>query len=292
MARHDPPGEGAEEERVTATLENPTPTPVAIGGARGGPDRPTLREDRWWVESVVTVTVLTAFVVYSTWAAFINKDYFAGADLHRNLLSPFYSPCLAASCVVGSHPRVVAEWWSLSPALLILIFPLGFRLTCYYYRKAYYRSFWWSPPACAVADAHGSYTGESRFPLILQNVHRYFFWILLIFNVLLTIDAVAAFSQPGVGDGWGISVGTVVLLANAVFLWLYSLSCHACRHFCGGAVRSFAKHPVRHKLWKLVTPLNAHHMRFAWISLFGVALCDLYVRLVASGTIHDAGFHF
>ena len=123
-------------------------------------------------------------------------------------------------------------------------------------------------------------------------MHRYFFWILLIFNVLLTIDAVEAFSQPGVGDGWGISVGTVVLLANAVFLWLYSLSCHACRHFCGGAVRSFAKHPVRRKLWKLVTPLNAHHMRFAWISLFGVALCDLYVRLVASGTIHDPGFHF
>ena len=41
-----------------------------------------------------------------------------------------------------------------------------------------------------------------------------------------------------------------------------------------------------------VTPLNAHHMRFAWISLFGVALSDLYVRLVASGTIHDPGFHF
>ena len=57
-------------------------------------------------------------------------------------------------------------------------------------------------------------------------------------------------------------------------------------------MRSFAKHPTRHKLWKFVTPLNAHHMRFAWISLFGVALCDLYVRLVASGTIHDPGFHF
>ena len=90
----------------------------------------------------------------------------------------------------------------------------------------------------------------------------------------------------------GLSVGAAVLTLNACFLWLYSLSCHACRHFCGGQVKSFAKHPIRHKLWKLVTPLNAHHMRFAWISLFGVALCDLYVRLVASGTIHDPGFHF
>ena len=109
-------------------------------------------------------------------------------------------------------------------------------------------------------------------------------------NAILTYDAVESFRQPGVGIG--ISVGTVILCLNASFLWLYSISCHACRHFCGGQVKSFAKHKTRYKLWKFVTPLNAHHMRFAWISLFGVALCDLYVRLVASGTIHDAGFHF
>jgi hypothetical protein len=281
---------------VTTTVEHApgTPgTPVALGGARGGPDKPTLREDRWWLEPVVTVTILTCFVIYSTWAAFINKDYYVGSGVGRNLISPFYSPCLTGSCVTGSHPfGVLIEAWHISPALLILIFPLGFRLTCYYYRKAYYRSFWWSPPACAVADAHGSYTGETRIPLVLQNIHRYFFWVLLIFNTILTIDAVEAFRQPGQPSGWGISVGAGVLTLNACFLWLYSLSCHACRHFCGGQVKSFAKHPIRHKMWKFVSPLNAMHMRFAWISLFGVALCDLYVRLVASGTIHDYGFHF
>ncbi|MGP0028932.1 MAG: hypothetical protein ACLPVF_00315 [Acidimicrobiales bacterium] len=278
---------------MTTTVETVPGTPVAIGGPRGGPDTTTLRRDHWWVEPVVTVVILAAFVVYSTWAAFINKNYSVGAAEHRNLLSPFYSPCLAGSCVPGSHPfGVWFTFWELSPALLILIFPLGFRLTCYYYRKAYYRSFWWSPPACAVADAHGSYSGETRFPLIIQNVHRYFFWILLLFNAILTYDAVEAFRQPGTPSGWGISVGTAVLCANAAFLWLYSLSCHACRHFCGGQVKSFARHPTRHKMWKFVSPLNAHHMRFAWISLFGVALCDLYVRLVASGTIHDPGFHF
>jgi hypothetical protein len=289
---------------VTTTIENapgtppppPTPTPVALGGVRGGPDVPTLRKDRWWLEPAVTFSVLTAFVVYSTYAAFVNKDYYdgtTGATMHRNLISPFYSPCLTGSCVTGSHPfGVLIEAWHISPALLILIFPLGFRLTCYYYRKAYYRSFWLSPPACGVADAHGSYTGETRLPLILQNVHRYFFWILLIFNTILTIDAVEAFRQPGAPSGWGISVGTVVLCLNATCLWLYSLSCHACRHFCGGQVKSFAKHPVRHKLWKAVSPLNAMHMRFAWLSLVVVALSDLYVRLVASGTIHDPGFHF
>jgi hypothetical protein len=262
-----------------------TVTPVAIGGARGGPDVPTLRKDGWWVQPLVTATVLLAFAAYATWAAFVNKDYYAGATMHRNLLSPLYSPCLAQSCVPGSHPSWVISWWTLSPALLILIFPLGFRLTCYYYRKAYYRSIWFSPPACGVADAHGSYSGESKFPLILQNIHRYFFYFLLIFNVILTIDAIEAFRQPGLGIG--VTIGTLVLCFNAVFLWLYSLSCHACRHACGGSLRRFSEHPIRHRLWKMVTPLNAKHMNIAWVSLVFVAFTDLYVRLVASGTITD-----
>jgi hypothetical protein len=143
--------------------------------------------------------------------------------------------------VPGSHPGTVITWWTISPALLILIFPLGFRMTCYYYRKAYYRSFWQAPPACAVSDGHGSYTGESRFPLLLQNVHRYFFYFGLVFNVILTIDAVMAFRQPGIGIGF--SVGTAVLVINATLLWLYSLSCHACRHLCGGGVKQFSAVP-------------------------------------------------
>ncbi len=56
------------------TLEDATVTPVVLGGARGGPDVPTLRKDRWWVQPVVTVTVLTAFVVYATWAAFVEQE--------------------------------------------------------------------------------------------------------------------------------------------------------------------------------------------------------------------------
>ena len=272
------------------TLEDAKVTPVVLGGVRGGPSVPTLRKDRWWIQPVVTVTVLTAFVGYATWAAFVNKNYYVGAAMHRNLISPFYSPCLTESCVPGSHPGTVITWWTISPALLILVFPLGFRLTCYYYRKAYYRSFWWAPPACAVSDSHGSYTGESRFPLILQNIHRYFVYAGLVFNVLLTIDAIMAFQQPGVGIGF--SVGTAVLLVNASLLWLYSLSCHSCRHLCGGGVKQFSQSPIRHRIWKTLTPLNAKHMYFAWASLLFVAFTDLYVRLVASGTIRDYGFHF
>jgi hypothetical protein len=178
---------------------------------------------------------------------------------------------------------------TISPALLILIFPLGFRMTCYYYRKAYYRSFWFSPPACAVAEPHDKYTGETRFPLLFQNAHRWFFYAGLVFNVLLTVDAILAFRNPE--KHWGhMSVGTLVLLANATFLWLYSLSCHTCRHTIGGRLRNFSKHPVRYKAWTFVSVLNHKHQNFAWISLFGVALADLYVRQVASGAITN--FYF
>jgi hypothetical protein len=183
-------------------------TQVVLGGTRGGPDVPTLRTDRWWLQPVVTVSILTAFVIYSTWSAFNPHNYYAGAALGRDLISPFYSPCLASSCAAGSRAGFFLQGWPLSPALLILIFPLGFRLTCYYYRRSYYRAFWWSPPACAVSDKHATYSGETRFPLIMQNAHRYFFYAGLVFNALLTYDAIRAFHQPGIG--WGVTVGTLV----------------------------------------------------------------------------------
>jgi len=269
-----------------STVEQTRPTPVRLGGVRGGPDSVrTLRRDQWWRSPTITVVVLTSFVVYSTWAAFQNRYYFVGSASHRDLISPFYSPCLAGSCVPGSHPSFTWSWWEISPAILILIVPLGFRFTCYYYRRAYYRGFWQSPPACAVADAHGSYRGESRFPLIIQNVHRYFFYLGLVLNVILTIDAVVSYGEPGLGVG--VSIGSLVLTVNAVLLWSYSLSCHACRHLCGGNVNRFSAHPLRAKVWKLLTPLNARHMQIAWLSLVFVALTDLYVRLVAAGVFSD-----
>ncbi len=260
-------------------------TKVVLGGTRGGPETTTLRSDRWWVQPVATVSVLSAFVIYSTWAAFQNKNYYVGALMHRDEISPLYSPCLTGSCAPGAAHGIWFSWWTISPALLILIVPLGFRLTCYYYRRSYYRAFWWSPPACAVADAHTNYSGETRFPLVMQNLHRYFFYAGLVFNVILTYDAVRAFREPGIG--WGVSVGTLVLVVNATLLWLYSLSCHACRHLCGGGVRSFSAHPLRYRFWKMLTPLNSKHMNLAWASLIFVGLTDVYIRLVASGALTD-----
>lgn len=246
----------------------------------------TLRTDRWWVQPAITVAVLLAFVVYATWRAFENAYYYA-----TPYLSPFYSPCIATNCVPGTEDlgTWVGDWWTLSPALLILVFPLGFRMTCYYYRKAYYRSFWASPPACAVAEPHRKYTGETRAPLILQNSHRWFFYAGLVFNVILTYDAILGFRNA---DGeWGhMGLGTVFLLTNATLLWLYSLSCHSCRHAVGGRLKSFSKHPMRYWAWTWVSRLNTRHPLFAWLSLFGVAFADFYVRMLAAGTISDPTF--
>ena len=271
---------------MSSTLEELKPVPVALGGVRAGPDVRTLRRDSWWASPLATAAFLATFVAYTTWAALQNANYFVGSAQHRDLISPLYSPCIVGSCVAGAHGGLVLHWWTISPALLALVIPGGFRVTCYYYRKAYYRSFWRSPPACAVADGHRRYTGETRFPLILQNLHRYFWVLALVFNVILTVDAIMAFRMPGAG-GIGVSVGTIVLVVNAVFLWLYSASCHFCRHICGGNVNRFSAHPLRYRLWKLFTPLNAKHMQIAWASLVMVGLADLYVRLVASGWIVD-----
>jgi hypothetical protein len=162
-------------------------------------------------------------------------------------------------------------------------------MTCYYYRKAYYRSFWLSPPACAVAEPHRRYTGETRLPLIGQNVHRYFLYAALIINVILFYDAVLAFRDET--GAWGhMGLGTLILLANAVLLFLYSLSCHSCRHIVGGRINNFSRHPLRYKAWGLVSQLNGRHMQLAWASLLSVAFADFYVFLLATGTITDLRF--
>ncbi|MEV4431752.1 hypothetical protein [Streptomyces sp. NPDC049555] len=243
-----------------------------------------LRRDRWWLTPAATAAGLLAFVAYSTWRAFAGDHYYAAP-----YVSPFYSPCLAANCVDmngGADWQLIGSWWRLSPALLILIFPLGFRLTCYYYRKAYYRGFWASPPACAVPEPHARYSGETRFPLILQNVHRYFFYFAVLVAGVLTFDAVLAFRDAH--GAWGhMGLGTLVLLANIVLIWAYTLSCHSCRHIVGGRLRTFSKHPVRYRMWGWVSALNARHMLLAWASLVSVAVADLYVYLVSSGAFAD-----
>jgi hypothetical protein len=246
----------------------------------------TLRQDRWWLSPLTTFVVFSGFVVFATWRAFMSTDYYSAP-----YISPFFSPCLATSCVEGSADlgTPVGDWWPLSPALIILIFPLGFRLTCYYYRKAYYRGFWLSPPACAVAEPHARYSGETRIPLILNNIHRYFWYAAVLVAVVLTYDTVLTFRDE-TGEWGHMGLGTLIYLVNIAFIWLYTTSCHSCRHIMGGRLRHFSKHPLRYRMWTHASRLNAQHPFYAWVSLFSVAVVDFYVYLLATGTIEDVRF--
>ncbi|MGW5242072.1 hypothetical protein ACWEOW_24335 [Monashia sp. NPDC004114] len=265
----------------------------SVPGGVGTPGRArlaerTLRVDRWWVQPVVTFVLLTLWLLYALVRTVSQRAYFV-EEYHY--LSPFSSPCVSESCIPAS--RDFGTWFGEFPpfvpfALFILPFLLGFRLTCYYYRKAYYRSFWLSPPACAVAEPHGSYTGETRFPLILQNIHRYFFYAALVVSALNTYDAIRAFH--GADGGFGIGLGTVIMVVNVCFLWLYTTSCHSCRHLIGGRLKHFSKHPVRYRAWTVVSRLNTRHMELAWITLGTLMLTDAYIALVSIGAITDLRF--
>lgn len=275
---------------MTATAPRGTGA-VSPGPGDGGPPprraaiaERTLRTDRWWVQPLLTVVVLVLFIAYSTFRAFQNAHYYA-----EPYISPFYSPCITTRCEGDSFPEFFTGPVWISPAIYILVLPLGIRLTCYYYRKAYYRSFWLSPPACAVAEPHRRYTGETRLPLLGQNIHRYFLYAALVFNVILFYEAVNAFKDE-TGEWGHMGLGTLILLVNAVLLFLYSVSCHSCRHIVGGRLNNFSRHPLRYRAWGLVSRLNARHMQYAWVSLFTVALADFYVFLLATGTITDLRF--
>ncbi len=253
--------------------------------ARAAISARTLRTDRWWVSPLVTAIVLGVFVVYTGVRLFMRNDYLV-AEYHY--LTPLYSPCLSASCAPGSsHLGTLLPAFPLALPLPILIFPIlaGFRASCYYYRKAGYRAFLLSPPGCAVTEPGMRYAGETRFPLILQNLHRYFFYLASALLLINTYDAVLAFFPAN--GGFGIGLGSLVLLINVAMLWLYSLSCHACRHIFGGRLKHFSKHPIQYWFWTQLSKLNGRHMQFAWTSLITVMLTDFYIMAVAAGWIAD-----
>jgi hypothetical protein len=229
----------------------------------------TRRRDNWWAGPIATAFGLLAFVAYSPWAAFQGAHYISGP-----YLSPFYSPLIEI------------DWIPLSPAFLILWAPGGFRATCYYYRKAYYRALFLTPPACAVGGKPQKYNGE-RALLIVQNLHRYFLYPALALVVILWLDAIHAFFFA---DGFGMGVGTIVLVLNAFFLMSFTFGCNSLRHLVGGNVDCYscaAFGQQRYKAWKIVSWFNERHMLWAWVSLFWVGFADLYVRLCSMGIIQD-----
>ena len=250
----------------------------------------TARRDTWWLQPLVVFLALSTFIVYSTWAAFQNAHYWLPGT---NYLSPFYSPEIFGDSPhswFGAKPGFWPSWMPFSPALLILWAPGGFRFTCYYYRGAYYKAFWSDPPACMVGEPRNQYLGERSFPLIVQNIHRYFLYIALVFIGLLAHDVWKALWFTDIAGGeehFGIGVGTIVLLVNTILLGGYTLSCHSLRHLIGGLFDRLSEHPVRRKAYNCVTCVNAKHMNFAWFSLCSVGFADLYIRMCSMGIWHD-----
>jgi hypothetical protein len=251
----------------------------------------TSRRDAWWVQPIFVGLALSAFVIYSTWAALQGQDYWFGP-----YLSPFYSPEIVGGSphsLFGPRPASWPSWLPFSPALLVLWAPAGFRLTCYYYRGAYYKALWADPPSCTVGEPRHSYRGEHAFPLILQNVHRYFLYFALVFLLFLAHDVWKAmwFVDPATrAVSFGLGLGTVILAVNVVLLAGYTFSCHSLRHLLGGCADCLGDGSARRTMYDCATGLNRRHMWFAWASLFWVGFADVYVRLLAKDVWTDVRF--
>jgi hypothetical protein len=250
----------------------------------------TTRSDIWWVQPLLVFLGFSAFIIYSAWAAFQGNHYwFAGNG--ANYLSPFYSPEIFGTSPHAWFPKPTwyPTWLIFSPAFFVLWGPGGFRFTCYYYRGAYYKGFWADPLACAVGEPRKKYLGEKYFPLIMQNIHRYFAYLAVLFIIFLSHDAWKGirFDDVTGAKHFGLGVGSIVLILNVIFLAAYTFGCHSLRHLVGGFLDSKSKAPTCAKAYNCVSCLNKRHMMWAWISLFGVGFADLYVRLCSMGIWHD-----
>ena len=247
----------------------------------------TTRRDAWWVQPLAIFLGFSAFVVYTTWAGLQGNYYTYGP-----YLSPFYSPE-----IFGDSPHAwfgpKPAWWPeaihYTPVYWILAFPLGFRLTCYYYRGAYYKAFWADPPSCTVGEPRKTYWGERSFPLVMQNIHRYFLYAALVFIVLLSYDVWEAFWwKDGSGaERFGIGLGTLIMTVNVCFIAGYTFGCHSLRHLVGGRLDHLSRAPVAEQCYRCVSAFNRRHMLWAWMSLFSVGFTDLYIRLCSMGIWHD-----
>jgi len=257
----------------------------------------TQRSDRWWFEPLWTAVGFLCFVIYTTWAM-LQGDYYwwsAGVEGFGGYLSPFYSPLIFINPIAnGSAPMDHSwfgswpGWWPnlipASPAILILAGPLSFRMTCYYYRKFYYRAYFLSPPGCSVRGIRNKkYKGETAL-LVFQNLHRLTLYIAIGIIFILSYDAILSFFQ---GGKFGVGVGSIILTINPILLIGYTFGCHAFRHLIAGKKDCFTcpngKPTFRYRVWKKASWLNGHHMMWAWISMIWVAFTDIYVRMVSSG---------
>ena len=253
----------------------------------------TMRKDGWWVEPAATAIGLVVFFGYLTYRAFDATYVWFDPYISPTVAPPMFTP---ASGYPGAVPvdhawfGAFPAWWPAfvpqSPAFFLPAAAIAFRFTCYYYRGAYYKAMFLTPPNCAVRGVQRNYRGE-RSLLSFQNLHRYTLYLALLLLVFLWWEGFAAFFRQG---RFGIGVGTMVMLVNAALLTGYTFGCHSWRHLIGGQKDCFTcegRVSPRFHLWRHATWLNVRHKLFAWISLVWVAFTDLYIYLVSRGVIQD-----
>ncbi|HYB90752.1 MAG TPA: hypothetical protein VEC38_06890 [Candidatus Binataceae bacterium] len=249
----------------------------------------TARRDLWWAQWLAYFAGLGFFLaVYPLWAVLQGNNYRFG-----NYTSPFYSPELFGSAKAWLGVGRPSFWPALlpfSPALLIIWAPAGFRLTCYYFRGAYYKAFFFDPPGCTVGEPRHSYWGENFWPLLVHNAHRYFMYLAVVLLIPHAYDVWEAmwFTDPATGrEVFGIGLGTIALAVDVTLLWGYVMGCHSLRSAVGGNLNWFSKAPLRAKCWACTSVFNGQHRNFALTSLVWISFCDFYVRMLAMGVIHD-----
>jgi len=251
----------------------------------------TSRVDAWWAEPAATALGLVLFFGYLTLRAFNGTHVWFPPYISPTVAPPLFTPLSGyPGAVPVDHAWLGAfpDWWPAflpqSPALFVPALAIPFRLTCYYYRGAYYKAFFLTPPSCAVGGAPRRYRGEQAL-FLFQNLHRYTLYIALFILVCLWWEAAAAFVLDG-RPGFG--VGSVIMVINAALLSAYTFGCHSWRHLIGGRYDCFScgARP-RYGLWKGSSWLNERHMLFAWCSLVWVAFTDLYIYLLSTGVVKD-----
>ncbi|MEQ9289471.1 MAG: hypothetical protein RIG77_21260 [Cyclobacteriaceae bacterium] len=263
----------------------------------------TLRSDTWWLYPGAVVFGLTCFLIYGFWSAW-QADYYwysSGSEGFGGYLAPFYSPLVfIKEGMAGAAPMEHSllgpwpDWWPAwippSPSFLILAVPGIFRFTCYYYRKAYYRAFTGTPPACAVGalprTGKQGYKGETGL-MQIQNLHRYAMYFAMAYILVFFYDAYLGFFRNG---EFGVGVGSILLLMNPILLACYSFGCHSIRHLVSGSRDCYScslNGQLAQKNGKIVTWLNQRHELFAWLSLIWIMIADFYVRMVSMGYITD-----
>jgi hypothetical protein len=264
---------------------------IPIDVTRGGFGA-TQRTDAWWLTPIWTALGLIFFFGYLTLRAFDATYVWYDPYISPAVAPPVFTP---ASGYPGAVPvdhawfGAFPAWWPpflpQSPAFFLPALAILFRLTCYYYRGAYYKAMAMKPPTCAVRGVRMNYRGE-RALLVFQNLHRYTLYGALLLLVFLWGEGFAAFFREG---RFGVGVGTIVMLMNAALLSAYTFGCHSWRHLTGGRLDCFtcSGGTPSYSLWKGSTWLNERHMLFAWISLVWVAFTDFYIYLVSTGTIRD-----